>query len=887
MGDSHTASIDRRGFCKAATAAAAGLILASECTLTGCSTEEQENVAQNLATGEWINAACPTHQCGSRCVNRIYVVDGIPVKQKTDDTHPDSFDYPQQRGCVKGRLNRQYVLADDRLKFPMKRKNWQPGGKDYHPELRGKDEWVRISWEEAVKIIADEYKRIKETYGNEAFLQAGLYDTRWVSGFMSSWLLNAYGGASTVWGQQSAGARKLPTKLMTGSNSASDKYCLLKSKLIVLWGANPAWSFACNNTWLFSELKKRGVKIIMVDPQYSATAQAVADQWIPVRPGTDAALLCALAHYMIVNDLHDQAFLDKCTVGFDAEHMPEGYEDGENFKDYILGVYDGVPKTPEWASEICGTPVETIEQLAREMATTKPMALKAGMSPQRSHNGTNLIQLFYTVGWMCGNVGTPGGEVTTIGGANPASWFGGPRLLSYGPDLVTPPENGVCTNARGGGSLESGGYDPSKYYGVAYAEMHSAILSGEVTDFVHGKRKVNFKAFISDGIANALNQTVNANTGYKAFRAEGKLEFVLAADLFMTTDCLFADLVLPACTTWENGHETYLAGERDMLVWGNRVVDPLYEAKPEWEWQLEVANLLGIDPSVVEPMPQDIVQMSRLANSTVAINSNYETEFLAEVTQEDIDEFGLVVEPHEGRIPFKELMREGKYQIERTEDDGYDWVAYKDFVEDPEGNPLGTSTGKFEIYCPALAAAIANFNTTPLDALPKYVKSVDGYEDSFEDWESKTKGEYPYQMVTTHYLGRAHSMYGNLRTLNEIHPDDMLMNPIDAEASGVSNGDTCLVSSAYGKILRRVTVTERIMPGVLSLGEGNWTNLDDETGIDFGGNVNTLEGGHMVGEGFCSFNSLLVKVEKWSGDPLQPLYLQPVRAFDDEGGKLW
>ena len=123
--------------------------------------------------------------------------------------------------------------------------------------------------------------------------------------------------------------------------------------------------------------KAGGAKVIFVDPYFHQSAQAIGDEWIPCRPGTDGALLEALAYEMIVNDWQDQEFLDTYCLGFDADHMPPDAKTEENFKDYILGAYDGIPKTPERASAICGTPVETIKSFAREISTTKPMAWKS------------------------------------------------------------------------------------------------------------------------------------------------------------------------------------------------------------------------------------------------------------------------------------------------------------------------------------------------------------------------------------------------------------------------------------------------------------------------------------------------------------------------------
>lgn len=150
--------ISRRNFLKATAASTAGLALAG---CGGALTMVSSGQTDSLEEGKWVTHFCGGG-CGGVCLNRSYVVDGIVVRQKTDDLHTDSPDYPQQRGCLKGRLRRLQVFGADRLKYPMKRKHWEPGtGGDR--SLRGRDEWVRISWDEALDLVATEIKRIKET----------------------------------------------------------------------------------------------------------------------------------------------------------------------------------------------------------------------------------------------------------------------------------------------------------------------------------------------------------------------------------------------------------------------------------------------------------------------------------------------------------------------------------------------------------------------------------------------------------------------------------------------------------------------------------------------------------------------------------------------------
>ena len=127
------------------------------------------------------------------------------------------------------------------------------------------------------------------------------------------------------------------------------------------WGWNPVVTrFGPETVYYLSQAKKAGAKIICVDPRYTASAKALAEQWIPVRPGTDTALLIAMAHVIISEDLLDRRFIETYTVGF------------ERFRDYVLGKEDGMPRGPAWAEDITGVPwVEIDFEDDLEKATTR------------------------------------------------------------------------------------------------------------------------------------------------------------------------------------------------------------------------------------------------------------------------------------------------------------------------------------------------------------------------------------------------------------------------------------------------------------------------------------------------------------------------------------
>ncbi len=816
------------------------------------------------AEEKWVTAAC-WHNCGGRCLVRAQVSDGVVTRVKTDDLHPDSPDFPQQRACIRGRSQRDQVFGADRIKYPMKRKNWQPGGGN--KELRGKDEWVRISWDEALDLVAGELKRIKETYGNEAILTPLFATPR---------VLAAYGGAWGTWGMVSSGAWPAPDTHMAGRmqffsfggpGGVNDRLDLRNSKLVVLWGANPAWSSQGNPTYNYLQAKKAGAKFILVNPIYTPSATALADEWIPVRPGTDTALLLGMAHYMITNNLQDQAFLDKYTVGFDAEHMPEGADPKESFKDYVLGTYDGVPKTPEWASAICGTDPDLIRQFAQEWATTKPAALMSSFAPARTYRGEQFAQAFLTVGWMTGNVGLPGAAVSDIGHAGASN--GGAMLVTSGGTGVEDLPNPVCLGGMAaffGATLEQG------TFGIVWDEAWDAVVKGEFSDGPRGKHKVDIRLIWNIGEGAGLNQHPNINQGIAAYR---KVDFAVTAGHFLTTPAKYSDIVLPATTQWERWG-TILTGNREMMIWASQVVEPMYEAKDDSWMEVEIGKRLGLDPNVINPLPLKQMIFNQVAGAQVIKPDGSGFEPLVTITEDDLAEYGVDGKPQTGRIGIAEFQTAGIYQVPRSPGDNLGYIAYQKFREDPVANKLSTVSGKLHIHSQTLADYIKSFTWTEIAPIAQYVPAVEGYEDTFSDVAKKIKGDYPLQLITPHYLRRSHSILDNVRWLREAFPQELFLNPVDAEALGVRHGDIVKVTSRHGAVVRPAYVTPTIMPGVVALGEGAWAETDDATGIDKAGATNSLSGSLPCGQGVQPWNTNNVRVETYAGT-LPPDYTWPQR----------
>jgi len=800
--------------------------------------------------GKWVPGAC-WGNCGGRCLNVAYVVDGVVTRQKTDDTHPDSPDYPQQRGCARGRSQRQRVFGADRLKYPMKRANWAPGGGD--KSLRGRDQWVRISWDEALSIVTSEIKRIDTAYGPTSRL--------WGTNAIA-----AFGGYVNTWGSTSSGTWSYTGPRVVGNYEAmgNDRLEMRKSKLIVMWSSDPIQVSGGSPAYHYLQAKKAGAKFIFVDPYYNPSASVLADEWIPIRPGTDTAMLLAIGYVLITQDnpltkpLIDWNFINNNTIGFDKTTLPDGADPEDNYHDYVLGLdASGNPapaghknypaKTPEWASEITGVTPEKIRSFAIEIAQTKPVAFMESDASARINGAQTFGQAFAAVASLIGSVGVSGGGTGQT--RHSAAGNIGPALVSAGSAKT------VLKSAT----------NPIKMR-VNNNETWGALLKGEYTSAVNVKTPLNIQMIYFTKGSN-LQTMVGQAKGIQAVR---QVEFVLATDFHMATGCRYADVVLPVTTRWER--DNYITSpNREALFWADRVIDPLFETKDDsWiDWQIGLG--LGVyDPTQVEISDKQQA-FNKIAGATVLDPADGKTkQTLVTITAEDLAAMGVEGEPQTGVIPIMEFKQKGSYQVPRKEGDKYGNISLKSFREDPVANPVKTESGKIELYSQTLAADILAIGFSTIRPIPEYIPAQRGYEATFSDWTNKVKGPYPLQMYNKHYWRRSHTEFDNVLQLREAFPQEFVMNPIDAAARGIKNSDMVKITSTEGSTIRHVLVTDRLMPGVTILPHGAWTEFDDALGVDKAGSDNYIEAGVPVGEGNMGFNSQNVQVEKWDGAALVP-----------------
>ncbi|MDR0515404.1 MAG: molybdopterin-dependent oxidoreductase [Coriobacteriaceae bacterium] len=882
----------RRGFIAAAAASAA---LA---TMVGCSPSNEPNGAEAgekpekkeyrrdpeldpAVEGKWVTAAC-WHNCGGRCLNKAYVSEGVVIRQKTDDTHQDSTEFPQQRACLRGRSQQQQVYASERIKYPMKRKNWEPEGKGKR-DLRGIDEWERISWEEAIGLVAQELERVYRDWGPRA-----VFTNSYGSGETSN-ILKLLGGHVTMAGTDSYGTWKAgPLMLGTSFENynpdlglANDRLDLPNADTIVLYGANPAWASAGLPMVNLMGAARNGTRFVYVGPSLNVSAQALDAKWIPVRPGTDTAFLLAVAYVMISEDdpegspLIDWDFLNRCTVGFDSEHMPADAQVDENFKDYVLGVYDACPKTPEWASEICGTPSEDIIWYAKAMGCKNNVIILHSYAPARCYGAEDFPQLFMTIGAMGGHMGKPGNA--TAGAYQYDAANSGPRLVRWGTDSYFNPASyaNKITEVIPASFINKSIIEGRYFFFGSWAGGTMSVRPGEWRD-------LDIKLIFSQA-ANFFQTRIDVNKAVEAYR---KVETIVNVSYDFNPSAQYSDIVLPACTAWETKWPLLIGltatwVNRDTLILPSPVIEPLFESKSDYEIGLLLADALGLKREDLYTKSPEQAQLGYIAGAQVLGDDGTTWEPLVTITEEDLafyrERFGEAsCDQQKGRISLQEFVEKGVYQVERKKGDNRGSIGYEAFRKDPEANPRPSASGKLEIFCQQKADAYntIGYKNETYKPYPTYHVPVDGYEASFTDWAKKQKGPYPFQMFTPHYLRRSHTTMDNPPWLREAMANPAWINAADAKKKGISEGDTVLVYNQYGKVLRKASILESVMPGCIALPHGPWPRIDPKTGIDLNGNENLLTGTvEQPQPQLQGFNTVLVDYEKWTGEALPDDFL--------------
>ncbi|MFH1945488.1 MAG: DMSO/selenate family reductase complex A subunit [Acidobacteriota bacterium] len=790
--------VNRRGFLKWSAFLGGTALSAGPFRSAAHAGDILENSSHKFLSEErMIRTGCPSHNCGGRCLLKVFVRDGVIIRIEGDDRLPDSLENPQLRPCIRGRGYRRRQYHPDRLKYPMKRTG-----------RRGEGRFKRITWNEALDRMAEELIRVRDRYGSQAlYVPYGTGGYSQLTGRQTAQrLMNLIGGSLGFYNSYSWACIRPATLSVFGTNTTGNqRQDWLNSRYILMWSWNPAeMRDGTNSEYFIQKAREKGARVVCIDPRMTLSAVSLADEWIPIRPGTDTAMMSAMAQVMIEENLYDAEFVRTHCIGFDSSQMPGGCEGEESYEDYILGRRDGTPKTPEWAEPICGVPRETIRRIAREYATIKPAILYQGYGMQRRAYGEQPVRAGCVLPAITGNVGIPGG------------WAGGMGLQA--------PDGGPFWNVFPTGPNPVKAMIPSFLWS-------EAVLRGSTMTAADGVRGVDrlesdIKLIWAVASNCLINQHGNINRSAKILADESRVEFLAVQDNFLTSTARFADLLLPACTQFETWglEDGWKYGDEVILM--PQIVDPPFETKSDYRICADIAARLGLEEAYTR---------GRSEREWIEwiFNQYRRTRF------PDLPPFDELLESNAGvySVPVKNPT-----------------VAFTDFRRDPKRFPLPTPSGKIEIFSKKLFDLVDPVN---IPAVPKYI----------QEWESPFGPEaehYPLQCIGHHYMPRVHSTLDNVDWLQEAFPQRVFINPVDSELRRIREGDRVRVFNDRGITILPCRITLRIRPGVVALPQGAWWK-PDKNGVDHGGSVNVLSSERWTPYAFGNAqHTIMVQVEKAS-----------------------
>jgi anaerobic selenocysteine-containing dehydrogenase len=746
------------------------------------------------------------------------------------------------------------VYSPNRILYPLKRVDWDPHG-ERNTANRGKSPYIRISWDEAAQIIAGELKRINKKYGPEGVLSQsdGHGEAKVIhaahgsankllamlGGFTlqmrnpDSWEGWAW-GAKHAWGMEPVGEMEPEANLMPDIAE--------NAELLLFWGCDPettSWGFngqmASRLCYWFTQL---GIKCIYICPDLNYGAAVHADKWIPIRPNTDAALQLAIAYIWITEGTYDKEYVATHTYGY------------EKFEEYVLGKEDGIPKTPGWAAEKTGIPAGTIKALAREWASKRTSIMHGNGGPGiRSAYSTEPGRLEVLLLAMQG-LGKPGThQAKMLEWGLSAGWHRKhspmpiseiyPRMLRFaysvpeiGARRVPMIEKTGSPRSQIEALLSPVPVNPQQF--IPKDLIHEAILNPPVSWYGNttfpGTVEDQFvkHTYPAEGCSEVhmiwtdtpcwITCWNDSNSFIKALRSP-KIEFILAQHPWLENDCLFADIILPVSTKFEEQDITtdFESGQFSTVMRGGQCIEPVGESKSDYEIVCLIAEKLGLLEKYTGGKSVD--EWIRLSFENSGIQDM--------VTFEEFDEKGYFVIPTDP-----------------------EWQKYppglREFHDDPGKHPLKTPSGKIEFCSQNLTRYFPDDKERP--PVPHWIERGESHD---ERLSSERARKYPLLIMSNHGRWRVHAQCDDITWTREIEtckvkgPDGykyepLWINPADAAARGLKHGDVVRVYNERGVVLGGAYVTERMMPGVVYMDHGARYDPVIPGELDRGGAINTI-----------------------------------------------
>ena len=700
------------------------------------------------------------------------------------------------------------ATSDLRINQPHIRKEWL---KDRHNKknLRGLDEFVPVSWEEAIDLTASELQNVKKEFGNSS-IYAGSYGWASAGRFhhaksQLNRFFNLFGGFSSSFQSYSYAAAQTLLPHIVGHDLYSfldehntwntlEKEC----DLILMFGGMPLKNSQVSAGGVGKhttekELRKcvnAGTKFINISPNASDAAKFLNAKQISIIPNTDTALMLSLAYILITSNNYDQKFIEEYTNGFNE------------FKSYVLGEKNNKPCTPEWASKITSIPVETIKWLAKEISAKKTM-VSISWSLQRASAGEQPLWMGITLASMLGHIGTEGGGIG----------FGYSSVNSTGDVFKKIPWK----------SLPQGNNKIRDFIPVARI---TDMLEKPNELFKYDGRKLkypNIKLIYWAG-GNPFHHHQDLNRLVKAWQ---KPKTIIVNEIWWNAQARHADIIFPANTALERND--IMLNPRDPTIIANKkTISSVGESKSDYEIFSSLANKLGFENLFTENK-SELDWLKYLWNESIKVS----------------EEMNL-------KLPeFNKFWEEGFFEIpiEKTKK-----IMFKNFRDNPVKNPLNTPSGKIEIT----SNIIKNYNLKDCKGHPTWIEPY--------EWLGN-KDNFPLHLISNQPEYRLHGQLDNAdySLKNKIKDrEPVLINSADAKERNIENNDIVLIFNKRGRVFAGARLSDEVSKGVLVLSTGAWFDPNYEINADLHGNPNVLTkdiGTSLLSQGPTS-HTCLVEIRK-------------------------
>jgi molybdopterin guanine dinucleotide-containing S/N-oxide reductase-like protein len=837
-----------------------------------------------------------SEQVFTNCTNAgpvsVYVKDGKvtrirPLVADENDFKPwvieaDGKQYsPPKKFCVAPYVHaeRRRLYSDERIKYPMKRVDFDPSG-ERNPQNRGKSAYERISWDEALDIVSGEIKRVKDTYGGSAISGLTSSHHNWgivgykmgpFARFMNMLEFTPVLDNPDSWEGWHWGATH--TYGFYWRLGMPEQYDLLEdglknAEMIVFWSNDPdstrgTYSGQESSIWR-QWLKEKGVETVFIDPYHNFTAAAMEGKWIAPRMGTDAAMAMAIAYVWISEDTYDKAYIEANTIGFD------------DFKKYILGEIDGQPKTPEWAEAESTVKARVIRALARQWAKKRTVLSGGSRGGEggacRTAFGTEWARMMVLLQGMQG-LGKPGRSIwgTTMGAPSDTDvWFPGYADLQGRIATSTVADYlPINTNKQRLWRLTVPDAildPPVSWYGEGFCGQS---LEQQFKHFEYPmKGHSEIKLFYRYG--GSFMGTMSDTTKWVRMYQSPKLEFVVNQDVWFNSETRMADVILPVCTNFERddvgefaaagGYTVHASSgcNHRIIVRQQKCLDPMWESKSDYQIFSLIADRLGRKEEFTDGKTE-----------LEWVKTFFESSDLPQhISWEEFDKKGYyIINPKEGYRSTPSL----RWFAEGRECDTPDLNNPKRNTD--KAKDLGTYSGKIEFVSESLKANMPDDEERPVS--PRYIKSWEGHHsDLFKTYSLQLLSPHPRFSFHCHY--DKHTDWLDDIPVHRIKKDGYAwwparINPVDADARGIKNGDYVRLYNDRASVLCVAVVTERVRPGVIHsyASSAKYDPLipGQADSPDKGGCVNMLTPTRMLSKNAPGMtpNSCLIEIEKWEG----------------------